>query len=78
MLPYPPLAVTGTNAGGGSALNTSTVSGGSGPSGVPSPNTSDATTAVNQSNTTGITAALGSGIASLPPYIGLYKMMRVL
>lgn len=62
----------------GSSVNTTTVSGGGSTSGTPSNNTSDATTATNNSATTGITASLGSGIATLPPYLGLYKMMRVL
>ncbi len=48
-----------------------------GTTGTPSTNTSGSSTAVNNSNTTGISASL-SGIASLPPYLGLYKMIRVL
>lgn len=48
--------------------------GGGGTSGTPSTNTSDATTPTNNSNTTGITATN----PNLPPYLGMYKLIRVL
>lgn len=68
----------GTGAGSANAVPSTTASGGSGTSGTPSTNTTDATTPTNNSNTTGITASLGSGIATLPPYLSMYKMIRVL
>ncbi len=49
----------------------------SGATGSPNSNNTDSTTPTNNSNTTGITALL-TGVASLPPYLGLYKMIRVL
>ena len=59
-------------------IKDSTTTSGAGTSGVPSTNTSDASTATNNANTTGVTASLGTGIATLPPYLGMYKMIRVI
>lgn len=44
--------------------------------GTPSTNTSDAATATNNSNTTGITVT--GTAATLPPYISMYKIIRLL
>lgn len=66
-----------TSGGNVQEASYTTNSGGSGTSGTPSTNTSDAATATNNSNTTGISASLGSGISSLPPYLGMFKMIRV-
>lgn len=56
------------------AYNKNTTSGGNGTSGTPSSNTTDATTPTINSTTTGISATT----PTLPPYLGMYKMMRVL
>lgn len=72
------LRVAGASAGTLNQASFTTDSGGNGTSGVPSTNTTDASTPTNNANTTGITASLGSGIATLPPYLGMYKMIRVL
>lgn len=58
-------------------LDDTTSAGGTGASGTPSTNTSDGTVATNNSNTTGITAASAS-VPTLPPYLGMYKLIRVI
>lgn len=70
------MAVT-SGAGTGTVEKNTTVSGGSGTSGTPSSNTSDAATPTNNSNTTGITAT-SALVPTLPPYLGMYKLIRVL
>lgn len=69
-------AVSGAGASTLRRITNQTTSGGNGTSGTPSTNTSDATTATNNSATTGVTAS-SSAIPTLPPYLGMYKMIRV-
>jgi len=61
-------------AAGGTLRNNLTNSVSAGTTGTPSTNTSDATTPTNNSNTTGISGTA----ATLPPYLGMYKLIRVL
>lgn len=65
-------SVSGTD--GTATADQNTGASGTGATSGPSTNTSDAATAINNSNTTGITATN----PNLPPYLAMYKMIRVL
>lgn len=67
----------GSTSGSAQQQTATTTSGGAGTSGGPSTNTSDATTATENVSTTGITAGITT-VPTLPPYLGMYKLIRVL
>jgi len=74
--PGSPMAIRSGAIGSMPCVNDTTVSGGAGTSGTPSTNTSDATTATENSNTTGISAS--TTVATLPPFFGVFRHIRVL